>query len=131
VSQAQEEEEAMKKLKRVTERFKGYTIGLDLHKKFIEFCVLDRDGNECAKGRFESTHAELGKFVERWRKQEALQFSFEACGCFIWVFDLLAEKLGRSAVHVAQPSRIKVIANSMEKNDANEGLITTALAGTM
>lgn|GEM_PF-4440803 len=38
----------------------------------------------------------------------------------MWIFDALAKDLGRECVHVAQPSRIHVIANSMEKNDAND-----------
>lgn len=110
----------MKKLKRVAQRFKGLTVGLDLHKKWIQFCVLDVSGNEIENGRLNSNERELTGLVERLQKGAALQFSIEACACFIWVFDLLVQRCGRSSVHVAQPSRIKVIANSMEKNDAND-----------
>jgi len=110
----------MKKLKRVAVRFKGLTVGFDLHKKWIEYCVLDAAGNEMLNGRVKSRAAELAKFVDQLRQKGPLQFSIEACGCFMWVFDLLSEKFGRASVHVAQPARIKVIANSMEKNDAND-----------
>lgn len=109
----------MKKLKRVALRFKGLTVGFDLHKKWIEYCVLDEAGNEIDNGRLKNA-AELSKCVDRLLQRGRLQFSIEACGCFMWVFDLLAKKCGRSSVHVAQPARIKVIANSMEKNDAND-----------
>lgn len=109
----------MKKLTRKPVHFKGLTVGLDLHKKFIEWCVLDAKGNEKAAGRIDSNRAELAKLLAKWKGQ-ALQVCLEACGCFVWVFDFLKEQLGRAAVHVAQPSRLKVIANSLEKNDAND-----------
>ena len=110
----------MKKLNRKGERFKGQTLGLDIHKKFIEYCVLDGEGDEVATGRIESSREELQGLVVKLKKQGAVQASLEACGCFIWVFDLLVRELSREVVHVAQPSRIHVIANSMEKNDAND-----------
>jgi transposase len=109
----------MKKLTRKAVRFKGLTLGLDLHKKFIEWCVLDRAGEEIGAGRIRSTREELEKLHEKWSGQ-AVQVCMEACGCFVWVFDFFKEKVGGGAVHVAQPSRVHVIANSMEKNDAND-----------
>ncbi len=109
----------MKKLTRKVVHFKGLTLGLDLHKKFIEWCLLDRKGNELATGRIDSTREALERLLVKWKGQ-TLQVCMEACGCFVWVFDFFKEKLGREAVHVAQPSRLHVIANSMEKNDAND-----------
>lgn len=110
----------MKKLTRKGVRFKGLTLGLDVHKKFIEYCVLDKDGEEVAGGKVASRHQDLNALLATLKKQGAVQACLEACGSFIWIFDVLAEALGRDAVHVAQPSRIHVIANSMEKNDAND-----------
>lgn len=71
-------------------------------------------------GRIGSQHKELTALLARLKKSGPLQACLEACGCFVWIFDVLASELGREAVHVAQPSRIHVIANSMEKNDAND-----------
>ena len=110
----------MKKLIRKAVRFKGLSVGLDVHKKFIEFCVLSRSGDQTSTGRIDSDRAALVKWIQALRKQGPVQVSLEACGCFVWVFDTLVEQLGRSCVHVAQPSRLHVIANSMEKNDAND-----------
>lgn len=109
----------MKKLTRKTVRFKGLTLGLDLHKKFIEWCLLDRQGDEVEGGRIGSNEKELAALLAK-RKGQPLQVCMEACGCFIWVFDSVKAQLGREAVHVAQPHRLRVIANSMEKNDAND-----------
>lgn len=109
----------MKKLIRNAVRFKGLTMGLDVHKKFIEYCVLDQRGNTVDAGRIESKAADLVTLLAKWKKKP-LQVTLEACGCFVWIFDLLVSELKRECVHVAQPSRIHVIANSMEKNDSND-----------
>ena len=109
----------MKKLTRRAVRFKGLTLGLDLHKQFIEWCVLDRAGDEVAGGRISSTREGLERLCVKLAGRP-LQVCMEACGCFVWVFDFFKAKLGKAAVHVAQPSRVHVIANSMEKNDAND-----------
>jgi transposase len=110
----------MKKLTRSVTRFKGYSLGLDVHKAFIEYCVLDRHGELVDKGRIGSREDELLKLLARLKRRGPLQASLEACGCFVWIFDVLARELGRERVQVAQPSRLQVIAKSMEKNDAND-----------
>jgi transposase len=120
MSQGQEEEGTMKKIHRVRGRFNGLSVGLDIHKKFIEYCVLSRSGDQLASGRIASDRAALEKLVQALRKRGPLQVALEACGCFVWVFDTLVESIGRDCVRVAQPSRLHVIANSMEKNDSND-----------
>jgi transposase len=109
----------MKKLVRKPVHFKGLTLGLDLHKKFLEWCVMDEKGDQQDAGRIGSTRKDLDKLLAKW-PGHPLQVSMEACGSFIWVFDYFQEKLGRAQVHVAQPSRIHVVGHSMEKNDAND-----------
>ncbi|HEX8998593.1 MAG TPA: IS110 family transposase [Blastocatellia bacterium] len=110
----------MKKLMRKPVRFKGLSVGLDVHQEFIEYCVLDRNGDQVDAGRIASSQDTLRAFIARLKKREKLQVSLEACRCFIWIFDLLISELDRDVVHVAQPSRLHVISNSMEKNDAND-----------
>jgi transposase len=110
----------MKKLLRRPVHFKGFTLGLDLHKKFIEYAVLDENGDQCAGDRLRSGEPELRRLLADWQARGAVQLTIEACGCFVWVFDLAAEVLGRKHVHVAQSAKVKMIANSQEKNDAND-----------
>lgn len=110
----------MKKINRVGSRFKGFSVGLDVHKTFIEYCVLSARGEEVETGRIGSDRRPLEALITGLKEKGVLQVSLEACGCFIWVFDTLVEKIGRAQVHVAQPSRLHVIANSMEKNDTND-----------
>ncbi len=109
----------MKKLTRRPVRFKGITVGLDVHQRLIEFVILDRKGDEEAGGRIFATRAGLEELFARVGRREA-QYVLEACSCFLWVYDALAERVGRDQVHVAQPHRVRPIANSLEKNDAND-----------
>lgn len=111
----------MKKLTRRTERFKGWTLGLDLHKRFIQACRLDAHGDEHANERMPATDPALRKLVTDMTKQgRPVQAVLEASGCFLWAYDLLVELLGRDLVQVAAPSKVRVIADSQEKNDTND-----------
>jgi transposase len=111
----------MKKLTRRVVHFKGFSVGLDVHKSFIQYSVFNADGDEVAHGRFDSNEGALRHFVETWKKKAGtVQFTLEACGCFLWIFDLLKTLAGREYVHVAQPAKLKMIANSQEKNDSND-----------
>jgi transposase len=111
----------MKKLRRESEPFKGLSIGLDLHKSFIQFSVLDGSGGEIDAGRIVSAAKELDGLMERLAMPGTpLQVAMEASGCFVWVFDRLAARLGRQAVHVAAPSKVKAIAQAGEKTDQTD-----------
>lgn len=118
-SQAPKGEEPMKKLTRRPVRFKGLTVGLDVHQSFIEYVILDRRGDEQEGSRVFATREGLEGLLARIGRRKA-QYSLEACSSFLWVYDVLAERVGRERVHVAQPHRVRPIANSLEKNDAND-----------
>ncbi len=111
----------MKKLHRRPSRFKGMTIGLDLHKSLTQYSVLNEAGDEVDADRIASRPEALSKLLDTLTKDvPSVQVTLEASGCFLWAYDLLADRLGREHVHVAAPSRVRVIADSMEKNDAND-----------
>lgn len=111
----------MKKLHRRPSRFKGVTVGLDLHKSFTQYSVLSEAGDEVDAGRVVSRPEALSKLIDTLTGDgQAVQVTLEASGCFLWAYDLLTDQLGRAPVHVAAPSRVRVIADSMEKNDAND-----------
>lgn len=109
----------MKKLTRHPVRFKGLTVGLDVHKSFTQYVILDRRGDEESGGRIEATPEGVSALLKVIGRRKA-QYVLEASGSSLWVFDLLADHVGRDQVHVAQPHRIRPIANSLEKNDAND-----------
>jgi len=111
----------MMKLRRRVEKFNGLCVGLDLHKKFIQMSVLDRHGDEVEVDRFASTRALLLGWLDRLEARgQPLLVVIEASGCFVWVYDLLIERLDRHAVKVAAPSKVKAIAQAGEKTDASD-----------
>lgn len=109
----------MKKLTRRPVHFKGLTLGLDVHKTFIEYVILDRRGDEECGGRIQSSREGASELLGIVGRRKA-QYVMEAGGSSLWVFDLLSDHACREQVHVAQPHRIRPIANSLEKNDAND-----------
>ena len=114
----------MKKLRRRVEKFNGLSVGLDLHKRFIQVSILDRRGDEILAERFRSDQAVLSEQVDRWLAlkgaDKGLAVALEASGCFVWAYDLLKAKLGKQAVSVAAPSKVKAIAEAGEKTDASD-----------
>jgi transposase len=94
-------------------------VGLDVHQSFIEYVILDRRGDEERGGRIESSREGLAGLVQIVGGRKA-QYVMEAGGSTLWVFDILVDHVGRERVHVAQPHRIRPIANSLEKNDRND-----------
>ncbi len=102
------------------ERFKGLTIGLDLHKKFIQYSVLDQAGDEIDAGRILPDKDSLLELINRLSKDQPVQVVMEASGCFYWVYQFLSGHLDKQHIHVAAPSKVQVIAQSGEKNDAND-----------
>jgi transposase len=115
----------MKKLPRRADRFKGYTIGLDLHQAFIQYSLWDEQGEEQENERIKADKTGLSGLVDRvvrlaGERGLKVQVALEASGCFVWAYDLLKGKLGGERVKVAAPSKVRVIAESGEKNDEND-----------
>lgn len=111
----------MKKLRRRDQRFEGISVGLDLHQQYTQVSVLDEAGEEQLSDRIASRPEAVTALLDRLTARGvAVQVALEASGCFLWAFDLLVARLGRERVHVAAPSKVRAIADSQEKNDAND-----------
>lgn len=110
----------MKKLHRRPNRFRGQTLGLDLHQRMICYALLNREGDEEVNTEIAADRQVLTRLIQECQRQGPVQVVLEATGCFLWAYDLLVELLGRELVHVAAPSRVRVIAESVEKTDAND-----------
>lgn len=111
----------MKKLQRSVVRFKGLTLGLDLHKRLLQYSVLDECGDETVNAKLSSDASELRRLIESLTTGGiALQVVVEASGCFLWAYDLLVKLVGKDRVHVAAPSKVRVIAEAGEKTDATD-----------
>jgi transposase len=110
----------MKKLTRCVLKVNAEVIGLDVHKDLIAFSRLDRKGDEIEAGQLTSSPDILVRWLDRKVGRKKTHVALEACGGMLWVYDLLVSKYGADRVHVAQSRRIRAIANSQEKNDAND-----------
>lgn len=95
-------------------------IGLDVHQRVIVACRLDRRGGQVGERSFEGTREGLEGFLRDVVGRRRPHVALEACGGFLWVYDVLVERLGVERVHLAQPRRIQMIANSKSKNDRND-----------
>lgn len=101
-------------------RVNAEVIGLDVHQKLIACCRLDRRGRGVSQHVIGGDRESLEQFLQEVVGRRRPHFALEACGGFEWVYDLLVARFGEERVHLAQPRRIKMIANSSEKNDAND-----------
>jgi transposase len=110
----------MQKLTRRRERFEGQTVGLDHHKRMIQFSWLDETGEEIANEAMAATPEAVRAVLGRVWARGPVQVAVEATGSFLWLHDLLVELLGRSRVHVAAPSRLRVIAQASDKDDQKD-----------
>jgi transposase len=111
----------MKTLRRRVEKFNGLSIGLDLHQKFIQYSVLASSGDEIEADRIPWEDKALEALVKRLGESgQPLRVALEASNCFLWIYDLLKNRLGEQSVKVAAPSKVKAIAEAGEKTDASD-----------
>jgi len=110
----------MRKLANPVRKVKAQVIGLDVHKRMITYCILDRGGREVACGEFRARPDALDRFLKERVGRRKTHLTFESSGCSLWVYDRLVKRYGEKRIHVAQAKKIRAIANSQEKNDAND-----------
>ncbi len=108
----------MKKLVRPVQKVNTAVVGLDVHQRRTVYTLLDRAGDEVEQGSIASTREALLGLLDEIG--EPVHVSFEAGGSTMWVYDVLVACLGKGCVHVAQPKKIRAIANSTQKNDMND-----------
>ena len=88
-------------------------IGFDVHKKSIQFCAKQADGQIVAEGRIAATRLALAEWVARqshpWKgAMEATMFS-------AWIYDALAPHAAQ--LKVAHSAMLKAIAASKHASD--------------
>jgi transposase len=90
-----------------------YYIGLDVHKKTINYCVKDAAGKIHSEGKIGSTRRELDAWIKTLPQPRMM--AMEATIFTGWIYDHLlphAEK-----VKVAHPLMLRAIAAAKRKND--------------
>ncbi|MFT5152607.1 MAG: transposase [Planctomycetota bacterium] len=110
----------MKKLNDPARKVNAQSVGLDVHKTVTVFCVHDAAGCVVREGRFNSSPKELNSFFESIVACGETHITFEASRSSLWVYDVARKYVPEDHVHVAQAKRIRSIANTLTKNDAND-----------
>src|SRR5688572_16185718 len=94
---------------------RGMTIGIDLSDQYASLCLLDAEGEVLEESRLRVSEA---AFVRRFASMEACRIVLEVGTHSPWVSRLLAS-LGHEVV-VANPGRVRLIADSLRKNDRTD-----------
>jgi transposase len=87
-------------------------VGLDLHKKYTEFAVMDIGGNLLRQGRLENTLEKMREFSESVPERSSMVI--ESSSTWYWAHKLLSE---RHDVMLSNPLKNKAIASAKVKTD--------------
>jgi transposase len=91
------------------------TVGLELSDNFSSLCLLDVDGEVIEEGKVRTTQAGL---TQRFGGMGRARVILEVGTHSPWVSRLI-EDLGHEVV-VANPGRVRMIADSIRKNDGSD-----------
>lgn len=102
------------------------TLGIDIHKLTSTLVLIDDD----FKSVWEQTISSHPKYFNHSLKEipvptEGLPVAFEPVGPWRWISDLLTEH--GMEIHPGNPRKIRLIAESKQKNDKNDALMLASL----
>lgn len=109
------------------QRIKQQYVGLDIHKKFIQAAVMDEQGELIFEDKFRTEPKYLDKFLKRI--EQDTEIALESCICWEHIYDYL-DDAGYNNLHLANPSRIGLIASSRKKTDAHDAQVIANLLRT-
>lgn len=102
-----------------------YYVGLDIHKKNTQACVLDANGRPVCNERIKTDIVDIGHFFERMEaKDNELKVVMEATGFYFWIYDAIAAR--KHDVTVVHPSESKPMMKRA-KNDQNDAYMLAKL----
>lgn len=96
--------------------------GIDLHQKHSEICILDETGAVVERVTISTTRTGLDRY---FGKSEPMRVAMEAGGSSPWVSRLIAGH-GHDVV-VCSPRRVRLIAESTNKNDREDAEVLAHL----
>lgn len=102
-------------------------IGLDIHKKFTQACVLDANGRFVCNERIPTDVTDIGHWFERMetRTNDELTVALEATGFYFWIYDAIVSR-GHDA-KVVHPVKVKPLMRARSKNDKNDAYMLAEL----
>jgi len=92
-------------------------VGLDIHKKHINACIRDDDGNIIAERKFRNDPQWLDKFLTRVNKDDKI--ALESCICWEHIYDYLDDQ-GFVNLVLANPCQIRKNGPKTDKIDARK-----------
>lgn len=101
-----------------------YFIGLDYHKRYSVYCILNAAGQIQARGRIE--HAapdEFAALVKKWPGR----LVFEASMNWHWLYELLERSMKAEDIVLANAYKTRIIAEAQVKTDKVDALILAQL----
>ena len=101
------------------------SIGIDFHKRYSVFCVLDAKGGILERGRIEHTTPEL--FVELAKRYPKARVVFETTMNWAWLYEILEPHVGNKNIVLADAFKTRIIAESQVKNDKVDAHILARL----
>ena len=108
-----------------TEAVQRVYIGIDYHKKYSTYAVIDEAGESVERGRIDHRRPEDFKaLVKGWPEVRVV---FEATSNWHWVFEVLEEAIGRDRLTMANPFKTRVIAEAQVKTDKVDAAILAQL----
>ena len=100
-------------------------IGIDYHKAYSVYNVLDVQGESLGHGRIDHAHAEdFRVLVRRW---PGCRVVFEAGMNWHWLFEILERELSPERIVLANPFKTRIIAEAQIKTDKVDARILADL----
>ena len=100
-------------------------IGIDYHKAYSVYCVLDAQGSNLERGRIDHACPEdFRTLVRRWPGSHLV---FEASMNWHWLFEILEREVPSERIVLANPFKTRIIAEAQIKTDKVEARILADL----
>jgi len=93
-------------------------IGLDIHKKSTQACVMNDSGRVLMNVRFPSNSKDINEFLDKIELLGAASIFMEATGFCMYIYDII-EARGHD-VKVAHPYKVKALTAGRAKTDKND-----------
>lgn len=100
-------------------------IGIDYHKRYSVYCVVDGQGEVRERGRIE--HAQPGGFLALVRRWRGCRVVFEASMNWHWLYEILERQMDADAIVLANPYKTRIIAEAQVKTDKVDAFILAQL----
>ena len=100
-------------------------IGIDYHKRYSVYCVVDNGGEILMRGRIE--HARPQEFVELVKRWAGCRVVFEATMNWGWLYEILEQEVEEGNIVLANPYKTRIIAEAQVKTDKVDAHILAQL----